>query len=383
MAITINEKSEIIVIREDQDFRFRNKEGNRISPKHIVALFILMAVLLPFSESGRVLLWNQQADQNHFNPFNLMVNVYAVHSEKIKNEFNIEGFFQQEALLWLNVKNFPIVKSPIITFNNDHDEKIIPELDPEIIHVENQIVDEENNITAQQEGKDFSVISPPYNFLLIGDSFMGVYSGVGDILEKALLGYEAVSVNRFGKVSSGLSRPDFFDWNQKIQELTELYDPNIVIIMMGNNDAQSLTVVDENDTRKYFIFGKDGWEEEYGKRVNDFLKIMEEKEIVVFWVGLPIMREKNFSDKMKLINSIYEAECNKFKNSHFISTWFLLADEEGNYAAFLQDEKGLNRATRASDGIHVTFFSGRIITKNILEQIESKIPLELIVNSEE
>ena len=381
MLIKINEKSEISIIRDSLVFCPDDKKANRISSKHVILLFVLMAFLLPFSESGRVLLWNQQAVRLRSNPFSFMVNVYAAQSENVKKNLNVESFFQKEANLWLKVKNFPIVNSPKIKFN--HDEISLPGLEPEVVFVEEEPIDKKDNVIDESGGEDVPVVSPPYDFLLIGDSFMGVHSGVGDVLEKSLLSYKNVSVNRFGKVSSGLSRPDFFDWNQKIKELTGIYNSNIVIIMMGNNDAQPLAVVDENNKKKYLSFGKDEWKEEYGKRVGDFLRIMDEKKIVVFWVGLPIMREKNFSDKMKLINSIYEAESDKFKNSHFICTWSLLSDGEGNYAAFLQDEKGLNRATRAFDGIHVTFFSGKIITENILEKVESEIALEPIVTSEE
>jgi hypothetical protein len=145
---------------------------------------------------------------------------------------------------------------------------------------------------------------------------------------------------------------------------------------MGTNDAQPLAVLDKNNQKKYLAYGSNQWQEEYGRRVNNFLKIFTDKKITVFWIGLPIMRDKNFSEKMKLIDSIYEKQTSNFENSYFVSTWELLSDGEGNYAASLPDKNGQLRATRVSDGIHLTFFAGNIVVGYFLQQLKLKIPLE-------
>jgi hypothetical protein len=372
-------------LKDNYNYPFQEPNFNivkNIKKEYVVLLFVLIAFFIPFSESKKAFLWSDQRNQGKINPLASFVNIYAVQSENIKNNSDLEILSREENYFWSKIKNFPIVESPLITFNKEsaiEETSSLKQTEAQDKPSEKEIpYVVENNTDTSAGNLAFSTISAPYNFLLIGDSFMGVYAAVGDLLEKSLLGYKDVKVNRFGKVSSGLSRPDFFDWNEKIKELIKLYNPNIIIIMMGTNDVQSLTVVNEKNQKKYLIFGSDKWQEEYDKRVQDFMKIITDKKITVFWVGLPIMREKNFSDNIKLINSIYEKEVNNFENSYFISTWELLCDKKGNYAAFLADKNGQNKATRVSDGIHLTFFAGKIATEQIIGQIQSKIILKSI-----
>jgi hypothetical protein len=138
-------------------------------------------------------------------------------------------------------------------------------------------------------------------------------------------------------VSSGLSRPDYFDWNSEIKKLVSEYKPNIVIAMFGANDNQNLTDKSGNFVAKY---GGQSWADGYSKRVSDMLSVFEENKVVVFWIGLPVMREKWFSEEVANLDSIYADECQKHQNAYFISTWQTLADAEGNYVSYLKDKQG-------------------------------------------
>ncbi|MDD5146708.1 MAG: DUF459 domain-containing protein [Candidatus Pacebacteria bacterium] len=218
-------------------------------------------------------------------------------------------------------------------------------------------------------------ITAPLRFLLVGDSFVATSSPVGELLKKSLLSYSGVQVYRLGKVSSGLARPDFFDWNTKAKELVNLFQPNVVVIMLGANDDQPLKVMNEQGQKRYLKFGTAQWREEYGRRVANFIKIFQDHEATVFWVGLPIMRDQDRAERMKVINSVCQKQIKGLENSYFIATWELLCNKKGGYAAFLPNQKGQYQATHASDGIHLSFFSGSILVKQILGQVDALLAL--------
>jgi hypothetical protein len=145
--------------------------------------------------------------------------------------------------------------------------------------------------------------------------------------------------------------------------------------MLGANDDQPLKVMDEQGQKRYLKFGTTKWREEYGKRVANFIKIFQDQKATVFWIGLPIMRDKDRAARMKIINSVCEKQVKGSESAYFISTWELLCNEKGGYAAFLPNQKGKYQATHASDGIHLSFFSGSILVKQILGQADALLAL--------
>jgi hypothetical protein len=230
----------------------------------------------------------------------------------------------------------------------------------------------ENN--PPQEIKSVLNPSPPYKILIVGDSFIAVSGGVGEVLEKELLNYKDLTVTRVGKVSSGLSRPDYFNWPSGVNSLVQQYKPNIVVTMIGSNDAQSITTVNGGLLVNY---GSKNWNEEYAKRVSDFLNIFAENNITVFWIGLPIMRNETYSTRMQNLNLIYATEIKKYENYYFIPTTNLLADKNGNYTAYLPDENGKYRLIRQSDGIHLTYFGGQIVIEEIIKKMKETLGIQL------
>jgi len=210
----------------------------------------------------------------------------------------------------------------------------------------------------------------PLKILLIGDSMMAVGGGLGDVLEREVLKYQGTEVFRKGKVSSGLSRPDYFNWELTIHQILVQFKAKIVIVMIGINDAQALTTPEGKVVVNYASFGTKKWDEEYSKRVDKILEVFQKNEIIVFWIGLPVMRDPNLSKKMAHLNSIDEKEVGKFENAYFIPSWNLFSDENGNYINYQIDERGIKRLTRTSDGIHFQYFGGNILVKKILKELE-------------
>jgi len=322
-----------------------------------ILLFILITLILPFYDSKRVIMWETQGAFQEENVFHSLILLYAKESEKLKKEVGLDVFFEKESSFWKAFKEPPLVFQPTIT---ESAEKIkLEETPEEIVRKEEEKKIEEKEILTQKIEEKIKL--PPkyyasYRFLIIGDSFIAVRGGMGEILEGELLNYKDVTIKRVGVVSSGLSRPDYFNWEVKAIGLISQYKPNIVLVMLSSNDAQSITT-SKGDLITYF--GSPNWNEEYAKRVSSLLDIFEKNNITTFWIGFPIMKNKAYSERIKNLNLIYEKECQKRKNAYFFSTRELLADEKGNYLSSMPDEQGIYRAIRQSDGIHLTYFGGK------------------------
>jgi len=190
--------------------------------------------------------------------------------------------------------------------------------------------------------------------------------------------YQNVKIDRKGVYSTGLSRPDYFNWDEEINKLILADRPNIAMVMFGANDGQDQRSLDG----QVIHYSATEWNPEYSRRVADFLKILNDNEIFVFWIGNPIARDDYYSKKMVNLNSIYQSECQKSVNCRYLSTWNLLADSQGKYSVYLPDETGVKRLARASDGIHTTAFGSQILVKAVMNKISDKINLEKISSSE-
>ena len=345
-----------------------------IHPAKAILLFFIIILFVPFYESERISIWATQRESQRDNIFNSVLVAYVTEAKKIKTRTGLDGFFDAEKSFWLNLK-----KSPLI-----YEENIVPSPPPEV--KDGELIN--GDIVKNLPGKEivnpsqveiYTVMSleAPYRVLVIGDSFIAIGGGVGNPLERALLGYKDLDVYRSGKVSSGLSRPDYFDWNLKIQELISQNSPNIVIVMLGSNDAQTITDSNGGVVVGYASVGGEKWNSEYGKRVSTLLDIFKQNNITVFWIGLPIMKKDDFSSKMKNLNSIYEKETEKYDNAYYISIWDLLADPHGNYTAYLPDESGRMKLARISDGVHLQYFAGEMVAEEVISKMKEMIKLEI------
>ncbi len=208
----------------------------------------------------------------------------------------------------------------------------------------------------------------PTSILVIGDSLA---IGLARSFEYALERYDDVTFARVGKVSSGLAIPHLFDWEKKVQVLIDEYRPNFIVILMGINDANNNIRVDG----KKAILGTPSWPVAYQKRVERFLEIIKTKNVPVYWVGLPIVRDEAMTERIWLTNETAKKACTNSSDCRFIDTWQLLTDENGRYTNYKKDSKGYNVRIRAKDGVHFSREGGDLLTNYILDYITKYVDL--------
>ena len=132
-------------------------------------------------------------------------------------------------------------------------------------------------------------------------------------------------------MSSGLSRPDFFDWPQRMIDQIVEFDPDATAVLFGANDGQNVMY-----EGKVLKVGSKAWQEVYAKRVGEAMDILTKGGRRVYWVGNPIMRDFGYRDRIAMMNHIYKAEAAKHPGVTFVSTWRLMADDKGSYAGLPQ-----------------------------------------------
>ncbi|EHJ47015.1 protein of unknown function DUF459 [Solidesulfovibrio carbinoliphilus subsp. oakridgensis] len=209
----------------------------------------------------------------------------------------------------------------------------------------------------------------PRKVLVVGDSLA---IGLSLSLRRSLAEFESMELIEEGKVSSGLANPKYYDWGKALRVFLDKYKPDIVVIMMGANDAKYINV---NEKPRPAGSPNKTWPEVFAMRVENFLAALQEKNIRNYWIGLPIMGDAPYARQAEIMNDIVKAECDKFGSSRFLETWNLLADAQGGYSTFLPNEKGVKIKVRANDKVHFTVAGGDILAQSFLAAMAKDVEL--------
>ena len=208
----------------------------------------------------------------------------------------------------------------------------------------------------------------PLRVLAVGDSLM-TFPGYA-LVDQATV-YSGLRVESVTKQSSGLVRPDYYDWPKALGRAVREFRPHVVVILLGANDMQP--VLHEGHSAALF---SENWSAEYAERVERFIQIATQGGASVIWVGLPIMRDPRFSKTEHRLNEFYAAGCAAHPGAFFIDGYALFADANGAYAAKLADASGVIHAMRARDGIHFTMDGARRIAEAVVEVLLKSYRLE-------
>ncbi|MCU1457188.1 MAG: putative periplasmic protein [Actinomycetia bacterium] len=168
-----------------------------------------------------------------------------------------------------------------------------------------------------------------------------------------------------GRVSTGLARPDVFNWFQHVKDQVASLDPDLVILTFGANDDQSLF----GAGNPIGPLGSDPWKAEYASRVGGMMDTVINAGHKVIWVGIPIVENTGRNARYQMLNTIYAQEAAKRPgNAYFVDTYPLFQDAAGNYNKFLT-VNGQQVEMRAADGIHFTRAGGDRIADAVIGQI--------------
>lgn len=173
------------------------------------------------------------------------------------------------------------------------------------------------------------------------------------------------------RYSTGLSRPDYFDWPGRMEKRLSEAQPGAIVVMLGGNDGQSIAV-----EGRVLRTGTEAWREEYTARAVQLGEILSSRGAEVFWLGLPIMRSKGMRSRAEVMNSAYQAAAAESESIHFVETWGMFSDDQGRYSTYLVDPGGTRRRARGNDGIHLSRGGTRMLARALGSSFETEWDFE-------
>jgi uncharacterized protein len=213
--------------------------------------------------------------------------------------------------------------------------------------------------------------SPPAavrRVLLVGASTMQFHLGVE--LERQLRAtYPGLVVERLGKLSTGLTRPDVFDWPAKLRELVAAGKPDVVVLNFGGNDAQAM-VMDGGAVAK---FGRPEWDASYRQRVKQVVEIGRGAGATVILLGMSTTRDPSLSRRMGRINRLTQ-DAGRAAGGRYLSIWDLGADAAGGYQE-VASVGGVAVRTRLADGKHFSRAGAAYAAREIVARLAQLVPM--------
>ena len=199
--------------------------------------------------------------------------------------------------------------------------------------------------------------------MIVGAS--SIQTDLGRALEREIEDDLGVEVLRHGRHSTGMARPDYFDWNARALELKEDFRPDLVIAQFGGNDGQGLT--DRDTGRAVARFFTDDWDAVYGARLEAFVDLFAADGVPVVILGMPAMRNAYHQSKMARINTVTRAACER-AGAYFVDTFAMTADAAGNPLARAEVD-GRTRLVHAADGMHLSLYGSDMVAAGIVEAL--------------
>jgi uncharacterized protein len=208
-----------------------------------------------------------------------------------------------------------------------------------------------------------------YRILVIGDSIAG---GLGNGMARMAANdtsYQVVS--RFNE-SSGLTRPDFYDWAGAIPKIMEGKNFNAVVVLIGLNDRQDI-----RSASGRLAFGSPEWVAAYQANTDAIMDSLKTQNVKVFWLSEPPMGDPTYDADMMQVSTLQKDRVVP-KGAVYVDTRALLLSPEGKYVDFGPDDTGEPRKLRQRDG--VTFFKqgnnkfGQIVLATIKDANDGKLP---------
>jgi hypothetical protein len=182
----------------------------------------------------------------------------------------------------------------------------------------------------------------------IGDSMSdGYWEGLAELLDHSSCLKEHLELGRFSKNSSGLMRPNYFDWPTAIRRIGQRFKPHLFVMSIGPNDM--------------------GRDDSYKDRVAAVLQSVADSQAGLLWIGLPAMRSSQRDRDAREKNHLFEEVITAFSNVNirYVEPWRINLLGPDVFASYGPGDKGRLVQLRTADGVHFTA-AGELLTATYL-----------------
>lgn len=197
----------------------------------------------------------------------------------------------------------------------------------------------------QEQATD--LITPELNdgverILVIGDSMAG---GLGAGMVRMAAGDPNVQITSRFNESSGITRPEIYDWAAAIPKIMEGKNFSSVVVLMGLNDHQDIRGVSGR-----FVFNSPEWINAYQANIDSIADALKTQNVKVYWLSEPPMGDAAYDADMKLVSALQQMRVSA-KGAIYVDTRPQLSNTDGSYMDFGPDDTGELKKLRQRDGV--------------------------------
>jgi hypothetical protein len=178
-----------------------------------------------------------------------------------------------------------------------------------------------------------------------------------------------------GRIATGLTRPDVFNWFDEIRRQVKELRPKVVVLDFGGNDDKAY-MTGLADGVSIDDFGGSVWRREYGRRVGGVMDVINRAGGFVVWIGLPQTRSPDQTARFDVVNAVVEKQARKRPGrAAYIDTYRLFAGDDGGYTEYMRNLSGDLVQVRAADGVHFEREGGDIVAREVLKVLNKQFDL--------
>jgi hypothetical protein len=200
-----------------------------------------------------------------------------------------------------------------------------------------------NRRKTQQQSFVQPTPGDPAEVLVTGDSQAEF---IGQLLTDALPD-DRFTVEVVPRNSTGLTNPQFFNWEINAQQEIAARQPDAVVMVIGGNDGFNLLVGDQ-----LYGWQDPEWELEYARRAAVVMReLTSNGERPVYWVPPPTARDDEQNAIYETQNHAVDAAADAVPGARYVDIFSTI--NSGRYSDELKID-GRRVLARQSDGIHFT-----------------------------
>jgi hypothetical protein len=206
----------------------------------------------------------------------------------------------------------------------------------------------------------------PIRVGVFGDSYG---DGVFAALQQHLPHRDGFDVTKYSHLSTGFTRYHALNLETDVRQRLGTDPLDVAVVSFGANDDQAIFT----SKRKWADLMSPAWQTEIGPRVDRYIALLRAHRAIVYWVGLPRMRDPDTDLKMQSVNDFY-ARRMKLLGVPFLDSRPVVAGPDGGFAPYLPDPKtGKSTLMRLGDGVHMTFPGYIAITRAVAQRIRAYV----------
>jgi uncharacterized protein len=234
-----------------------------------------------------------------------------------------------------------------------------------------------SGVRAEPQSQEEPKPETKIKIAFVGDSTAdGLWGGMAAIAPREPCLRTNVDLGRFAKNSTGLTRPEKFNWVDEMKKIGEGFKPQLYVMSLGLNDRQSVV-----EHGKVTLENSPDYPARYKERVTAVLRSAAAGHAGLMWVGLSAMREASADRDGREKNKFFAEAIGEFGQANsqqanpqeagmqYVEPWKLNGAGEDKFASFGPDPKGKMIQIRATDGEHFTSAGDLLVAAYLLPKM--------------